>query len=221
MRFLKLLIIISLLIPVVARANLITNGSFETPYVNYMVLPGNSTQISGWTTILHGVEWFDGTSYISGNSNVNGVMLVDLANYIYTGGGIEQTFATVANQHYVLSFYLGTMISSGRDGWAHADVSIAGITQGFDAFITSNTIEMQAFYLPFVATTNTTTVQFTNYQDPSIHFAFLDNVSVESKLISPSSLFNCCMMIVLFACFRGTIAQFHAKGFKQNQCLVL
>ena len=40
-------------------AELFTNGSFETPVTGYMAVPGASGVITGWTTVLTGVELFD------------------------------------------------------------------------------------------------------------------------------------------------------------------
>ena len=98
------------------------NGSFELPTgVGYTSLLGGNTTISGWMTILNGVEWFNATGY---GGAADGVMAVDLANYLYTGCGIQQTFATQIGHTYRLNFSLGTSQFAGRDGTAHIDVSV-------------------------------------------------------------------------------------------------
>lgn len=107
-------------------------------------------------------------------------MIVDLANYVYTGGGIEQTFATVAGQTYDLAFSLGTQQSYGRDGTAHIDVSVAGITTGYDVTNHTASTAWTPVSLSFQATASSTTLRFTNNQNPYLHFAYVDGVSVSA-----------------------------------------
>jgi hypothetical protein len=105
-------------------------------------------------------------------------MIVDLANYTYTGGGIEQTFATVVGQTYDLGFSLGTQQSSGRDGTAHIDVTIAGITTGYDVVNHTGSLVWTAVTQSFTASSTSTTLRFTNTQSPYLHFANMDAASV-------------------------------------------
>lgn len=66
--------------------NLFTNSGFENPLVGYQLVPGgDSTSIPGWTTVLSGVEHFDATAW---GGTPDGVMVVDLANYVYSTGGL-------------------------------------------------------------------------------------------------------------------------------------
>jgi hypothetical protein len=160
----------------VQAANLLTNPGFELPSgTGYAALPGNSGAIAGWTTVLSGVEWFNATAY---GGAADGIMVVDLANYVYTGGGIEQSFATVAGQTYDLSFSLGTMQASGRDGTAHIDVTLAGITTGYDVINHTGSTAWSSFSQSFVATGAATTLRFSNTENPYLHFAYVDSASV-------------------------------------------
>ena len=153
--------------------NLLVNPGFELPAgTGYISLPGGSAVITGWTTVLNGVEWF------STAQAADGVMVVDLANYTYTGGGIEQTFATIAGQTYDLSFSLGTQQSSGRDGTAHIDVTVAGITTGYDVVNHTGSLVWTAVTQSFTAVSTSTTLRFTNTQNPYLHFANVDAASV-------------------------------------------
>jgi hypothetical protein len=155
--------------------NLLVNGSFELPTVNaYTELASNSNAITGWKTVLSGVEWFNATPY---GGAADGQMVVDLANYIYTGGGIEQTFATVAGKTYDLTFSLSTMQWSGRDGTARIDVTVAGNTTGYDVTNHTGGLIWTNETLSFVATGANTTLSFTNNQNPDYHFAIVDGVS--------------------------------------------
>ena len=156
--------------------NLLINPGFELPVgTGYASLPGGNTTITGWTTVQNGVEWFDATSY---GGAADGVMIVDLANYTYTNGGIEQTFATVIGQTYDLSFSLGTMQASGRDGTAHIDVTVAGITTGYDVVNLTGSLVWTAVTQSFTALSASTSLRFTNTQSPYLHFANVDAASV-------------------------------------------
>ncbi len=47
-----------------AASNLLVNGGFENPTVGYQLVPGgNSSAISGWTTVLSGVEHYNSPAY--------------------------------------------------------------------------------------------------------------------------------------------------------------
>jgi hypothetical protein len=83
--------------------SLFTNGSFENPNIGYVSLGAGSTYINGWTTVLNGVEF-----YRAGSSAADGVMVVDLANYVYTGGGLQQAITTTPGQRYDVSFLPAT-----------------------------------------------------------------------------------------------------------------
>ena len=157
-------------------ANLLVNPGFEQPAgTGYLSLPGSSATITGWTTVLNGVEWFNATAW---GGAADGVMVVDLANYTYTGGGIEQSFATEVGKTYDLAFSLGTLQDYGRDGTAHVDVSVAGVTQGYDVVNHTGKLAWEAIELSFTAIAAQTTLRFTNTQSPYAHFANIDAVSV-------------------------------------------
>lgn len=170
-----------------ARAdNLLVNPGFELPAGNsYVALLGNSTAITGWKTVLSGVEWFNAVPY---GGAADGVMIVDLANYTYlNGGGIEQTFATEAGRTYDLAFSLGTLAGYGRDGTAHIDVTVAGNTTGYDLVNYTAHTAWTPVSLSFQATGATTTLRFTNTQNPNLHFAYVDGVSAVAAVPEPES----------------------------------
>ena len=158
-------------------ANLLVNGSFEEPYIGYQTIGGgNSLAITGWTTILNGVEIFDATSY---GGAADGKVVIDLANYTYTGGGIEQTFATTAGQQYDLTFWLGNLLASGRDGTGVVKVSVAGGNYIFNTpAATTALLTWEKQQLSFTAQGASTTLSFSNDQNANLHFANVDAVSV-------------------------------------------
>ena len=157
----------------------LANGSFEDgPGGNYAYLAGGSTALTGWTTTQNGVEWFDPNFYSWGAAK-DGIYAVDLAPYIYTGGGIEQAVPTQPNQYYQVRFYGTTLESSGRDGTGQVDVLInGGVSSSFGLVNHSTTVGWQPYIAYFKATGTTTTIEFQNNQDPYKHFAVMDDVSV-------------------------------------------
>jgi Protein of unknown function (DUF642)/PEP-CTERM motif len=160
--------------------NLFVNGSFETPTLGYQALPGGSTAISGWTTVLSGVEHFSPSAYGVGAA-ADGLMVVDLANYTYlSGGGIEQTVATTAGQTYEIRFFAGTSLYAGRDGTGIVKVSVDGGTPWvFDTAVAgSATIAWAERSFSFVAADSASTVRFWNDQNPYQHFANIDGVAL-------------------------------------------
>lgn len=160
-----------------ADTNLFVNGGFENPYIGYIALPGGSTFVNGWTTVLSGVEFYDATSW-GGGAPGGGKMVVDLANYVYlTGGGIEQTIATVAGQAYDITFYAGNTAYAGRDGTGIVKLTIDGATTDYaTAVATTGTMAWKQITHSFMAASASTTVRFWNDQNPFAHFAIIDGI---------------------------------------------
>lgn len=181
MRHLFAATLLASLIAPASAANLLVNGSFESPTgVGYEIVMGGSNRITGWTTVNNGVEWFNATGW---GGAADGVMVVDLANYTYTGGGIQQSFATVVGQRYDLDFSLSTMAGFGRDGTAHFDVSVNGQEFDYDLVNLGTQMHWEQQSLSFVATAATTTLRFANLQNPFQHFANVDGVSVQVSAV--------------------------------------
>lgn len=161
--------------------DLLVNGSFELPGGS-AVLPGGSSYLTGWTTALSGVEYFSPAGW---GGAADGVMAIDLANYTFTHGAIEQQFATVAGQRYDVAFSLGTLALFGRDGTAHVDVTLDGQTRGFDVVNPGSLIVWAPVVWSFTASAANTTLRFQNDQDPYLHFAYVDGVSAHAVSAVP------------------------------------
>ena len=94
-----------------AQADLITNGSFETPTVppgTFSNFSTGSTAITGWTVIGPPVSVVSGTFQAPLFPAQDGTQWLDLTGPTSGGGGVQQTVATTPGQTYNLSFYVGT-----------------------------------------------------------------------------------------------------------------
>lgn len=165
-----------------SAVNLVTNGSFElVPLAgNYeLLLGGDSTTITGWTTIPQGVERFSPVDYnpVLGFAH-GGRLVVDLAPFTHSVGGLYQDVATSIGQSYMLDFYGATSTYAGRQSTSQIDVTIGGNAQSFTVTNNNVAIAWQSFSASFVATGTTTRIQFSNAQDGTQHFAFVDSVSL-------------------------------------------
>ena len=166
-----------------SSSTLLTNGSFETgPGGSYAYIPGGSTDLTGWTTTQHGVEWFDPNAQYGWGPAEDGTYAVDLAPTTFTGGGIEQSFSTVPGQYYQVRFYATTLEAYGRDGTGEVDLFVDGNQISSYALTNpSPTVAWQLYTAVFQATGPTTKIEFQNNQDPYLHFAMIDAVSVASS----------------------------------------
>lgn len=162
------------------------NGSFEEgPGGSYAYIPGGSSDLTDWLTTQNGVEWFNPGFYGWGSAK-DGNYVVDLAPYTYTGGGVEQSFATVPGQYYKLQFYGSTLNAGGRDGTGQVDVLVDGsLRQSFSLSNDTATVNWGLKTVYFGATNPNTTVEFQNNEDPYTHFALIDAVSVAGPLPLP------------------------------------
>lgn len=160
-----------------ATPNLLTNPGFEHPssaFLNALV-PNGATWISGWTATGTGVHWMN--EQLGYFTDTVGKDAVDLANYSYSNGGIQQSFATVIGSKYTVGFSGATF---GNPTWGEITALINGDTietyKLFNTTSASNT--WKYFSFDFVATSVTTTLGFKNTQAAGMQYSFLDNVSV-------------------------------------------
>lgn len=115
-------------------------------------------------------------------------MVVDLANFDYSNGAIEQAIVTIPGQIYDLSFFAGNSTYAGREGDGYVKVTIDDVTQQFDtATAHSSVIAWKPVALSFQAIATSTTVRFWNDQNSFQHFAFIDNVSAVVAVPEPET----------------------------------
>lgn len=186
-----------------AHANLITNGSFETPVVpvgGFSNFLSGSTAITGWTVVgpeaspvsnkfvslgitfpaEDGVQWLDLTG--------------DISNVVE---GVEQTIATSAGSTYALSYFVGDVIDP---------TTFYGSTSTVNVFINGTliqtavnsgggkTLTWEQFTTSFVATFSSTNITFLNGDPRTDNSNGLDNVVVTlgSAAVPEPSTFTLC-----------------------------
>jgi hypothetical protein len=167
-------------------ANLLTDGSFETPtvpvggFTNF----GSGATFGGWTVV--GPQ----ASIVSGSFAQNGISFVaqDGTQWVDLTGdgsnvseGVQQSVATVAGHTYELSFWVGNVDNPGGifGTTSTVDLKINGASDGaFTNSCTSCTTTQgwEQFTTSFVATGASTLVTFLNGDGPSDNSNGLDNV---------------------------------------------
>jgi choice-of-anchor C domain-containing protein len=170
-----------------ASANLLTNGSFETPLVpvgGFTNYPSGSTAITGWTVVGPEVSVVN-TSFVSECCKfpaADGSQWLDLTGDVSNSlEGVEQSVATVAGKTYDLSFAVGNVFDPrGVYGTTSAvGVMVNGASLGtFTNSCTTctNTLTWQTFTTSFMATGSTTMVEFLNKDPATDNSNGLDNV---------------------------------------------
>lgn len=170
-----------------ASANLLINGSFESPTISFPFYEnygptnlGNygGTSFSGWTITVNNV---DIVSQVGGwpAGAADGVQYLDLVGYGSTGG-IAQSFATAIGQTYSLSFAYAN--NPGSTSSAAANVAVLGapgISSVFTHSIsTTNNLGWTIFSGWFIANSTTSVLDFSNTVGRNNGGVLLDAVNV-------------------------------------------
>ena len=182
-----------------AKANLLTNGSFEntaSTFVNdgqgLMLVSGPAgSSIPGWTVVANNVHWevspnpfgltpSDGSYYV----DLTGV--TDNTNF----ATIQQIFATVSGVQYYVSFDMGANNGSCRGldctGPMGINVIVSGVTQDFTAYDPVGPgMHWQTFGMDFTANSASTTLQLHGLS-AGHYFLGLDNVVVTQPAVVPA-----------------------------------
>lgn len=170
-----------------ALANLITNGSFETPVVpvgGFNNFNSGSTGITGWVVVGPQVSIVGGsyTSFGLSFPAEDGAQWLDL-----TGDGsnrvegVEQTVPTTAGATYDLSFFVGNQVNPGGPYGTTSTVQV--LVDGTPVQTVTNSLGAggatqvwEQFSLSFVAASGSTTIGFLNQDPPTDNTNGLDNV---------------------------------------------
>lgn len=163
-----------LLTPIATRAQIV-NGGFEpaTGSIGYALLGPGSTLIPGWITTDNGVEWHHVVPVSPAGGDA-----VDLACYVYSAGGLQQSIPTVVGQTYTVDFWLGTLAGAGRDGTCEVVVSAGAVSQTFAAANLTGTIQWFPRTFTFTATSVSTLLRFRCLQNANVHFAYIDGAAM-------------------------------------------
>lgn len=200
MTFKTVLVAASLLLAAPASANLLTNGSFETPAVstlstNVAYYAHGNTSITGWT-----VDMRPGATspWVSLNNNFgfpglsasDGIQYLDLTGVTGRGAGLlSNAVATSAALNYTLSFDVGAVFYNGSFGQAILDVLINGALAGSYTVQPpgSNSINWQRFSYNFAGTGAPVRIGlYASFDAASSQFGVgLDNVTLASVAPPP------------------------------------
>jgi hypothetical protein len=216
-----LLTILLALATVNAKANQLTNGSFENTS-NTFVGDGNlvdelasgSTAIPGWTTI-NGVPtaWIkNGNPY--GISAADGSYFLDLTGYSDSGtyGGVSQSFATTPGTSYVVTFDLGYGGNSTAFGGPVSVLASAGGTSG--TFTSGSGSPNPAVWnletFDFTASSSMTTLSLIGKTTAGGFYIGLDNVDVEVGTAPPPAAVpepGTCTLLLTGMSFLGCVVR--------------
>jgi len=170
-------------------ANLIVNGSFEegeydanaVPDGSYARVNQGSSILTGWDVTKNAVDWHNSQDM---KFPFDGDLIVDLNLNGDISGVLAQTFATIPEELYNLSFYLsGPDLSTSNPSFPsprQVRVEIAGVNQVFSTPASTHLdLEWEQKNLTFKATGNQTTLRFSSLDDSGFWGPTLDQVSVE------------------------------------------
>jgi hypothetical protein len=179
-----------------AHANLIANGSFETPSVptgGFINFGTGSTSITGWTvvgpqaSIVSGSYTSLGLRFPAEDGNQWLDLTGDLSN---RSEGVRQAVATTAGTSYDLSFWVGNQVDPSGFYGATSTVNLSingGPNLAFTNSGGSGTTSQnwREFTTSFIASSASTTLQFLNGDPLTDNTNGLDNIVLLEG--SPSS----------------------------------
>jgi hypothetical protein len=173
-----------------AVANLIVNGSFETPPVpagGTTIYGAGSTSITGWTVVGAGADSVALVSTSFQQSGVtfnaqNGQQWIDLAGNTSNSqsSGVTQSIPTVPGGLYEVSFYVGSADDNVNNFFfpATIDLSINGgpRTHYTNPIAPPDHLDWKQFIVPFVAVGSSTNLTFYNGGASNNFLSAFDNV---------------------------------------------
>jgi hypothetical protein len=188
------------MLPAPASANLLSNGSFETPSLaatplGYAFYADGSTAIPSWTVgLLAGAvnanAQLTNNNAFAGLNASDGVQYLDLTGNVGRGAGVVATVATVSTLDYVVAFDVGAFFFGGSFGPATVALLINGGLAGSYAVAppASNAINWQRFSYQFAGSGSQVSIGLFSSLSPSSSSlgVGLDNVALVS-VAQPSS----------------------------------
>lgn len=170
-----------------AKANLITNGSFEAPLVpvgGFLNYGTGSTLITGWTVVgaeasIVSTKYAPNFKFPAEDGNQWLDLTGDLSNQ--KGEGVEQTVATTPGTTYDLSYFVGNQVNPGGPWGTTSTVNVyvdgALIQTAVNSMGAGGTTQVwEQFSTSFVASSSSTTLAFLNEDPITDNSNGLDNV---------------------------------------------
>ncbi len=214
-----------------AQANLITNGSFETPTLtpgsDYVIATVGGSTIPGWSVVgptgLH-VAIVEALYDLPDSAGINfaaadGVQWIDLAGAgANTYEGLLQSFSLTPDT-YSLSFYIGNVVdpASGLGTQSAVDLLINGIqVQSFANSGSGGTgINWQKFTYEFSGS-GLTTIEFRNLDGATDNLNGLDNVVLAAVQQPTTAVPEPSTIALLIAGFLSLLVLFNNRRYKIN-----
>ncbi|WP_125932096.1 DUF642 domain-containing protein [Thiosocius teredinicola] len=180
--------ILLMTLAVSARANLITNGSFDqdgafVPDINQThSMAVGSTLMPGWTVVQDSIAWIVSTNPWNLTAS-DGDYFLDLTDYQNGApfGGVMQSVSTITGAAYRLDFDLGSSSQWGLP--AALTASVDGNSQVYQS-TSAGVDQWQSYSLSFVAQDALTDIAFIG--SAGFNYIGLDNVQLTE--VSPSGV---------------------------------
>ena len=185
---------------VTAGANIILNGSFETPTVptgNFMNFPVGSASLQDWSvfgpsgtvvSIVSGAFSQNGVSFPAEDGNQWLDLTGDNSN---STEGVSQTAATTVGDQYQLSYWIGNTTGGGIFGTTSTVKVTLNGTPAFsdtNSNVSPTTLNWEQFTHTFVATGTSTTLGFQNGDPAGDNSNGLDVVLIDLGPAPPPSI---------------------------------
>lgn len=184
---LSLVVVLNIVSPLAAaNANIILNGSFESPVVptgNFTNFLGGSSSIPSWSVFGTEVSIVNGSFSEAGVSfpAEDGNQWLDLTGQgSNSTEGVLQTITTTAGDQYQLSYWIGNTTGGGGafGTTSTVDVSLNGTSAFSDtnSNVSPTTLNWEQFIHTFVATGTSTMLAFQNGDPADDNSNGLDNL---------------------------------------------
>ncbi|HWD20921.1 MAG TPA: LamG-like jellyroll fold domain-containing protein, partial [Verrucomicrobiae bacterium] len=158
------------------QTNLIINGGFETPSVggsSYIIFAPGATNLTGWTVL--GPSSVDISAGFLGAAEEGSQYFDPTGDLNSGGGGVSQTYPTVPGLSYNLIFFNGAYSLHNLNSLG---VTNNGVFYSIPQPSSGPGLRWTRQVIPFVATSNFTTVAFINLSGFNSDDCDVDNVQV-------------------------------------------
>jgi choice-of-anchor C domain-containing protein len=203
--FRTILLITCITVTSTAHANLLINGSFEQPGGYFGNVPVGSTYITGWVVTRGTIDYSPGWQCPDGVASLDLDGSPGSTNNV---GGVRQTFATVSNQQYQVTFAMAINPDGATNNQLLTRtmvVQAAGQSANFtvnELGTTDTNMNWVGQSWTFTATNSSTTLEFYSTDAQNTYYGpTLDNVIV-TPVPEPSTIFLTALGLITACVFR-------------------